>query len=145
MTQIHKQIDALVFRMKRLSALQDFRFVREYAGANIETPVRGLLAAVCIVGEEREKGFIGGYLTSAHRGESYAAKAEIRAYAPRSENGSGLSDAVSRLMAGLDVADEEHIITELGASSIEFDANLNAIFRTVSFSVAFSVSEGGAE
>ena len=134
MTEIRRRLDAIVRGLKEREALAQVRFVREYAGANIETPVRGLLAAVCIVGEEREKGFIGGYLTSAHRGESYAAKAEIRVYAPRSENGSGLSDAVSRLMAGLDVADEEHIITELGASSIEFDANLNAIFRTVSFS-----------
>ena len=43
--------------------------------------------------------------------------------------------------AGLNAADEEHIITSASASSIEFDPDLNAVFRRVTFHMAFCVCE----
>ena len=143
MDRIQRQIDALVVRLKHQDAMAGIRFVREYASAEVETPVRGLLAVVCIVGTSREKGYIGGYLTSSVRGEAYSAHVEIRVYAPQSENGSGLSEAVSELMEGLKEADEEKIITAASASSIEFDPDTNAIFRKVDLTIAFCLCEEG--
>ena len=143
MDRIQRQIDALVVRLKHQDAMAGIRFVREYANAEVETPVRGLLAVVCIVGTSREKGYIGGYLTSSVRGEAYSAHVEIRVYAPQSENGSGLSEAVSELMEGLKEADEERIITAASASSIELDPDTNAIFRKVDLTIAFCLCEEG--
>lgn len=143
MDRIQRQIDALVVRLKHQDAMAGIRFVREYANAEVETPVRGLLAVVCIVGTSREKGYIGGYLTSSVRGEAYSAHVEIRVYAPQSENGSGLSEAVSELLEGLKEADEERIITAASASSIEFDPDTNAIFRKVDLTIAFCLCEEG--
>ena len=141
MTEIQRRIDRLVLRLKRQHALADVRFVREYGSERVETPVRGMLAVVSLVTAAREKGYIGGFLSSSVRGESYEAKAEIRVYAPQSENGSGLSELVSELLIGLKTADEEGIITEENASSIEFDPEMNAIYRTVTFSLAFCICE----
>ena len=45
------------------------------------------------------------------------------------------------MLAGLNAADEEHIITSASASSIEFDPDLNAVFRRVTFHMAFCVCE----
>ncbi len=141
MTQIQLEIDRLILRLKQQAALRDVRFVREYGNEASETPVRGMLAVVSLISAARDKGYFGGLLSSSVRGESFAAKAEIRVYAPQSENGSGLSELVSELLLGLREADEENVITEASASSISFDPDMNAIYRTVEFSLAFCVCE----
>lgn len=143
MDRIQRQVDALIVRLKHLDALTGIRFVREYANSRMETPVRGLLAVVGIVGTSREKGYIGGYLTSSVRGEVYTAHVEIRVYAPQSENGSGLSEAVSELMEGLKKADEEKLITAVSASSIAFDSDTNTVFRKVDVHIEFCLCEEG--
>ena len=149
MDRIQRQIDALVVRLKHQDAMAGIRFVREYANAEVETPVRGFLAVVGMTDASRrnmpsrEKGYIGGYLTSSVCGEAYSAHVEIRVYAPQSENGSGLSEAVSELLEGLKEADEEMIITAASASSIEFDPDTNAIFRKVDLTIAFCLCEEG--
>ena len=139
MTQIQQEIDRLILRLKQQTALQGVRFVREYSAEKAETPVRGALAVVGLISAARDKGYLGGLLSSSVRGESFAAKAEIRVYVPQSENGSGLSELVSELLLGLRDADRNHVITEASASSIAFDAEMNAIYRTVEFSLAFCV------
>lgn len=143
MTQIRRQIDTLIIRLKRIDALSDVRFVREYGCDAIETPVRSMTAVVGITQTNREKGYIGGYLSSSVRGETYGAKVEICLYAPADENGSGLSELVSQLMAGLIAVDEEHLITNVRASSIEFDPNTNSVFRKVEFEMEFCLCEEG--
>ena len=143
MTQIRRQIDRLIIRLKQQAALQGVRFVREYGSEPVETPVRGMLAAVGIVKTARETGFFGGLINSSLRGESYSAEVEIRVYAPQGENGSGLSELVSELLAGLERADEEKLITGAAASSIEFDPNLNTVFRRLSFTMEFVLCEEG--
>ena len=143
MTQIQRQIDTLIIRLKRMDALSDVRFVREYGSGAIETPVKGMTAVVGITQTTREKGYIGGFLSSSVRGETYGVKAEIRLYAPADENGSGLSERVSELMSGLNTADKEHLITDTRASSIEFDPNTNSVFRKVEFDMEFCLCEEG--
>ncbi len=143
MTHIRRIVDTLIIRLKRLDALSGVRFVREYGSDSIETPVRGMLASVGIAKTSREKGYIGGYLSSSVRGETFGAEVEIRVYAPPGENGNGLSELVSELMLGLEKADEEKLITDISASSIEFDPNLNTVFRKVSFQLEFCLCEEG--
>ncbi len=137
MTLIQQKIDNIILRLKQRPELERVRFVREYGTANIETPLRGMLAVVSLSQITREKGCIGGYLSSSVKGGRYSAKAEISLYAPADENGSGLSEVIGEIIAGLEDADSEHIITDATASPIEFDANINAIFRRVTFGIAF--------
>ena len=60
MTQIRRQIDRIIIRLKKQAALQNVRFVREYGSEPVETPIYGMLAAVGIVKTARDTGFIGG-------------------------------------------------------------------------------------
>lgn len=143
MTQIRRQIDRLIIRLKQQAALQNVRFVREYGGEPVETPIRGMLAAVSIVKTARETGYIGGLLNSSLRGESYSAEVEILVYAPQGENGNGLSELVSEILSGLEKADGEGLITKAAASSIEFDPNLNTVFRRLGFTMEFCLCEEG--
>ena len=143
MTQIRRQIDRIIISLKQQAALQNVRFVREYGSEPVETPIYGMLAAVGIVKTARDTGFIGGLLNTSLRGESYSAEVEIRVYAPQGENGNGLSELVSELLTGLEQADEEKLITRAAASSIEFDPNLNTIFRRLSFTMEFCLCEEG--
>jgi putative NADH-flavin reductase len=82
-------------------------------------------------------------ISSSVKGEEYIAKVEIRVYAPASENGSGLSEIVSEMLTGLKKADTNKIIVESGATSIEFDSNMNAIYRVISFEISFCLCEEG--
>ena len=117
MTQIQQCVDRIVDRLKMNDAFSGVRFIREYGNVSIETPVRGLLAVVGITNTSRKKGYIGGYLSSSVRGETYVATAEIRVYAPADENGSGLSELVFELMTAIEAADAEKIVTSVSASS----------------------------
>ena len=143
MTQIQRQIDKMIIRLKHLEPISGVRFVREYGTDKVETPVRGMLAVVGITQSSRKKGYIGGYLSSGIKGETFGADVEIRVYSPANENGTGLSEAVSEILTGLEKADEEKLITESSAGSIEFDADMNAIFRTIKFSIEFCLCEEG--
>lgn len=143
MTQIQHQIDELVFKLKRRAAFEQVRFVREFDTEPVETPIRRITAVVGILQTAREKGYLGGYLSSSVKGERYSAKAEIRIYAPADENGSGLSELVSEMLGALSEADEDKIITDACASSIEFDPDLNAVFRRIEFEIEFCVCEEG--
>ena len=143
MTQIRRHVDWLSIRLKQRAAFTGVRFVREYGNDSMETPVRGHIAVVGITKTERKKGYIGGYLSSSVKGETYGAQVEIRVYAPADENGSGLSELVCELMSGLEEADEERVVSDITASSIEFDPDVNAIFRKVEFSMEFCLCEEG--
>lgn len=143
MNQIEKQVDRIIAGLKRIEALKPVRFVREYGSHNVENPVTGLLAVVSVTDTSLSKSYIGGYLSSAIKGDSYAANVEIRIYAPADENGSGLSEIVSELLTGLKKADSEKIIVESDASSIAFDPDMNAIYRTVHFGIEFCLCEEG--
>lgn len=143
MTEIRRQIDRLIIRLKQQDALSAVRFVREYGGDPVETPVHGMLAAVGIVKTAREKSYLGGLLSGDTQGETYSAEVEIRVYAPQRENGSGLSELVSELLTGLEKADEEKLITETAASSIAFDSNLNTVYRSLTFRLEFCLCGEG--
>lgn len=62
---------------------------------------------------------------------------QIFVYAPADENGSGLSEITCEIMQGLKKADTEKIISELSVSAIDFDTDINAIFRKVEFTMEF--------
>lgn len=138
MTQIRRLTDAIILRLKQKTQFADVRFVREYAAERVEQPVRGLLAVVGIHQTSRRKGCIGGFLSSAVRGELYVAEAEIRVYTMGENGGTGLTETVGALLSCLYEADSEQVITEAAASPIEFDMDLSAFYRKVTFQMAYA-------
>ena len=144
MTQINEQVDCIVHGLKEISALSGVRFVREFSEEQIETPVGGFIAAVGVISAERSNAFIGGDAASALKGEMYAAVCEIRLYSPNGGNGSGLSELAGEMLTGLRSADTSGIVSEASVSSIEFDKEINTIFRRISFRLEFCLCEEGA-
>ena len=132
MNRIEKQVDRIIAGLKVNEALKNVRFIREYGSDEAPSPVNGMIAVVSVRDMSTEKSYIGGYLSPSIKGESYNAGVEIRVYAPATENGSGLSEVVSEILLGLKTAD---------AASIEFDPDMNAIYRTVSFNMEFCLCE----
>ena len=141
MNQIEKHVDRVIAGLKLIEALKPVRFVREYGSHNTEMSIKGFVAVVSITDTSLSKSYIGGYLSSSVKGEQYEAKGEIRVYAPATENGSGLSEIVTEILGGLKKADKQKIISETSASSIAFDPDMNAIYRTVHFSIEFCLCE----
>ncbi|MBR1483340.1 MAG: hypothetical protein IJ598_10285 [Ruminococcus sp.] len=141
MTTINEQADEIVRGLKELAPLQNVRFVREFSAAAVETPVSGFLAVVGVKSAERSRQFLGGDATSTLKGEMYAAVVELRVYSPYGGNGSGLSEVVGAMLTGLRTVDTAGIISDASASSIEFDAELNTIFRRLSFRLEFCLCE----
>ena len=78
------------------------------------------------------------------KGEMYSAAVEIRLYSPNGGNGSGLSELAGEMLAGLKTADTAGIVSDASVSSIEFDTELNTIFRRIGFRMEFCLCEEGS-
>ena len=140
MNRIKAEVDRIVARLKENSALSGIRFVREYSSNQLESPIDGWLAAVCITDVKLSKSYVGGYMSSSLRGEVYSAGVEIRLFAPAEENGSGLSELAGEIISTLSESKNELNISSVTASAIGFDPNSDAVYRTVSCKLAFCAS-----
>lgn len=140
MNRIKVEVDRIVARLKENSALSGIRFVREYSSNQLESPIDGWLAAVCITDVKLSKSYVGGYMSSSIRGEVYSAGVEIRLFAPAEENGSGLSELAGEIISTLSEAKNELNISSVTASAIGFDPNSDAVYRTVSCKLEFCAS-----
>ena len=126
MTPIREQVDTMIRRLKAQDSMEGVRFIRAYSDEGIETPIQGFSAVAPGV-----------------RGSLYSAEVELRVFAPYRQSGEGLSELVSAMLIGLERADEERLITAASASSIEFDSELNCVFRRLCFTLEFCLCEEG--
>lgn len=106
-----------------------------------EINLTSFLAVVAVTDTVLSKKYVGDYLSASVKGEQFLAKVQIFVYAPADENGNGLSEITCEIMQGLKKADTEKIISELSVSAIDFDTDINAIFRKVEFTMEFFVCE----
>lgn len=143
MNRISEYLDALVCRLKQHAPLCGVRFIRAYGNEQAEHPIRGFLAVVGVTSARQSQAFVGERLTPTVNGERCRAEAEIRVYAPVGGNGAGLSACVFALMNALREEDEEGLLSDIAAGSIEFDHNGSVVFRRLSFSVDFCVCGEG--
>ncbi len=143
MDRIKEMTDGIIRRLKTCPGLEDVRFVREYGAHDMEDPVTGWMAAVRITGTKLSRQYLGGYLTDDVRGDRYRATVELCVYAPARGSGTGLSEKVSAVLAGLKAADSDRLITDISASAIRFDQDLQAIYRTVTLGLDFCLTEEG--
>ena len=142
MKQILRQLDNIIVRLKLEESLEKVKFIREYGSHTAQVPLFvGFMAVVSVMDTSLSKQYIGGYMSSAVKGEEFQAKVAISVYAPADENGNGLSEITSEMLAALRKVDSEKILGEFTVSPIEFDADMNAIFRTVEFKMDFYLCE----
>ena len=143
MTPIREQVDTMIRRLKAQDSMEGVRFFRAYSDESIETPIQGFSAVVGVIKAEQKQGFAGGLAAPGVRGSLYSAEVELRVFAPYRQSGEGLSELVSAMLIGLERADEERLITAASASSIEFDSELNCVFRRLCFTLEFCLCEEG--
>lgn len=141
MNQITTQLDRIIARLKLSEKLSKVKFIREHGSHRAEINLTGFLAVVALTDTALSKKFVGDYLSPSVKGEQFAAKVQIFVYAPASENGNGLSEITCDIMQGLKKADTEKIISDIAVSSIDFDNNINAIYRKVEFTMEFCLCE----
>lgn len=139
MIRIKHRLDMIINKLRQIPGFEKVRFVREFTNQYAETPVSGFLAAVIVKSTELTESYLGGDALDG-RGDLYTAGAEIRIYAPNGKSGSGLSALTGDMLAELRKIDCPGRIGELKAGPIEYDQNLNAVFRRLSFKLEFFVS-----
>ena len=127
MNRIKAEVDRIVARLKENSALSGIRFVREYSSNQLESPIDGWLAAVCITDVKLSKSYVGGYMSSSIRGEVYSAGVEIRLFAPAEENGSGLSELAGEIISTLSDSKNELNISSVTASASALESFLSPL------------------
>ena len=145
MIQIKQRLDTIINTLKARPEFENVRFVREFTTQYAETPINGYLAAVRIISTKLTESYLGAKASQQIKGDLYSAEAEIRIFAPQSQNGSGLSTLAGVMLTAIKEADTDGIITELSAGAIEFDTNLSAIFRKLSFKMEFMLIGDGAD
>ena len=141
MNQITAQLDRIIARLKLNERLGQVKFIREHGNQRADMNFTGFLAVVCVTDTALSKKFVGDYLSPSVKGERFSANVQIYVYAPADENGNGLSQITCELMQGLKKADTEKIVGEASASAIDFDADMNAIYRRVEFNMEFCLCE----
>lgn len=141
MNQITTQLDRIIARLKQNEKLAKVKFIRENGNHGAEINLTSFLAVVAVTDTVLSKKYVGDYLSASVKGEQFLAKVQIFVYAPADENGSGLSEITCEIMQGLKKADTEKIISERSVSAIDFDTDINAIFRKVEFTMEFFVCE----
>ncbi len=129
----------IINKLRQIPEFERVRFVREFTNQYAETPVSGFLAAVIVKSTELTESYLGGESPDG-RGDLYTAEAEIRIYAPNGKNGSGLSALAGDMLAELRKTDFPGKISGLKAGAIEYDQNMSAVFRRLSFKLEFFVS-----
>ena len=134
MNQITTQLDRIIARLKQNEKLAKVKFIREHGNHGAEINLTSFLAVVAVTDTVLSKKYVGDYLSASVKGEQFLAKVQIFVYAPADENGNGLSEITCEIMQGLKKA-------ELSVSAIDFDTDINAIFRKVEFTMEFFVCE----
>lgn len=141
MNQITTQLNRIIARLKLNEKLSKVKFIREHGNHNAEVNLTEFLAVVAVTDTSLSKKFVGDYLSPAVKGERFVAKVQIFVYAPSSENGNGLSEVTCEILQGLKKADTEKIIYDTSVSAIDFDNDMNAIYRKVEFTMEFCLCE----
>ncbi len=146
MIRINRHLDMIINSLKGCAELENICFVRGYTNQRIESPVSGFTAAVILLETKLRESYLGGDIDADIKGGIYCAEAEIRLYAPRNENGSGLSHLAAVLLDRLKDVKANCALSGFSAGQIEFDANLNAVFRRIGFELELPVlQEAGDE
>lgn len=141
MNQITTQLDRIIARLRLNEKLKGVKFIREHTSQSVEVNLCSFLAVVAVTDTALSKRFVGDYLSPSVKGEQFSARVQIFVYAPADENGNGLSEITCELMQGLKKADTDKIISEVSVSAIDFDADMNSIYRKVEFNMEFCLCE----
>lgn len=141
MNQITTQLDRIIARLRLNEKLKGVKFIREHTSQSVEVNLSSFLAVVAVTDTALSKRFVGDYLSPSVKGEQFSARVQIFVYAPADENGNGLSEITCELMQGLKKADTDKIISEVSVSAIDFDADMNSIYRKVEFNMEFCLCE----
>ncbi len=141
MNQITIQLDRIIARLRLNEKLKGVKFIREHTSQSVEVNLSSFLAVVAVTDTALSKRFVGDYLSPSVKGEQFSARVQIFVYAPADENGNGLSEITCELMQGLKKADTDKIISEVSVSAIDFDADMNSIYRKVEFNMEFCLCE----
>lgn len=141
MNQITTQLDRIIARIRLNEKLKGVKFIREHTSQSVEVNLSSFLAVIAVTDTALSKRFVGDYLSPSVKGEQFSARVQIFVYAPADENGNGLSEITCELMQGLKKADTDKIISEVSVSAIDFDADMNSIYRKVEFNMEFCLCE----
>lgn len=141
MNQITTQLDRIIARIRLNEKLKGVKFIREHTSQSVEVNLSSFLAVVAVTDTALSKRFVGDYLSPSVKGEQFSARVQIFVYAPADENGNGLFEITCELMQGLKKADTDKIISEVSVSAIDFDADMNSIYRKVEFNMEFCLCE----
>lgn len=141
MNQITTQLDRIIARLRLNEKLKGVKFIREHTSQSVEVNLSSFLAVVAVTDTALSKRFVGDYLSPSVKGEQFSTRVQIFVYAPADENGNGLSEITCELMQGLKKADTDKIISEVSVSAIDFDADMNSIYRKVEFNMEFCLCE----
>ena len=145
MIRINRHLDMIINSLKGCAELEGIRFVRGYTNQRIESPLSGFTAAVILLETKLNESYLGGDIGENIKGDIYSAGVEIRLYAPRSENGSGLSRLAAVTLDKLRNVRADCLLSGFNAGQIEFDQNLNAVFRRIGFELTLPVTGEGCD
>lgn len=135
MTAVIDIVNNLIFKAKENNEISDVKFQKGYKNDFSQSPVNGYIAIVKIEKIIQSVSFVGGYLDSQNKGDIYTVDLVLDVYSDNDIAGEELSSTVLKIHQAVIQADDKGIIDSFAISPIEFDSNIKAIYRKISYNL----------
>ena len=137
MTAIIDIVNSLICKAKENECISNVKFVKAFRENLAEHPIDGYIAVVKVEKITKTEDFVGGYAKNNIKGEMFNASFALDVYSGNDITGEDLSATTLKIQQAVCLADESNIIDDSWILPIEFDSNLNAIYREIKFNLSF--------
>ncbi len=126
---IDNNIDGLVKRAKKRTAVSDMVFMSAYPPRESPNPLNKYTVAVNPVSVKKSQIFVGDAVVKGQRGNLYEATVILRIYAPRNTAATALLRKSSLLFDALEASDVDGAIADISLGKVDYDNVTRTVYR----------------
>ena len=141
---IDNNIDELIKRVRKCTAVSDMVFMTAYPPREMPNPVAKYTVAVNQTGVNQSQVFVGDAVSAGMKGRLYDVSLTLRVYAPRQTSASALLRMSSLLYDAMERCDTDGAIAEMSLGEVVYDNAARTVYRDLRIRLSYLlIGEGG--
>lgn len=141
---IDNNIDELIKRVRRRTAVSDMVFMTAYPPGELPNPIGKYTVAVDQTGVRQSQVFIGDTVGMGIKGRLYEIKVKLRVYAPRNTSTAALLRMSSQLFDAVDICDTDNAIIDMSLGEAAYDSTARTMYRDLYITLSWILTGEGA-
>lgn len=141
---VDNNIDELIKRVRRRTAVSDMVFMTAYPPREVPSPIDKYTVAVDQTGVKRSQAFIGDTVGTGLKGSLYEIRLTLRVYAPRNTSASALLRMSAQLFDAVDACDTDKMIVDMSLGGVAYDNTARTIYRDLNVTMSLILTKEGA-